>query len=52
MWVGVEAVGGILGRTPGAVAVNAVNLVSIVIVVLLRFVLYHSIVFRVASPKA
>ena len=36
----------------GAVAVTAVNLVSIVIVVLLRFVLYHSIVFRVASPKA
>lgn len=52
VWVGVEAVGGILGRTPGAVAVNLVNLVSIVIVVLLRFVLYHSIVFRVTSPKA
>lgn len=50
VWVGVEMAAGILGRTPGAIAVNAVNLVSIVIVVALRFVLYHSIVFR--SPAA
>ena len=51
VWVGVEAATGILGRAPGAIAVNAVNLTSIVIVVLLRFVLYHGVVFRVA-PKA
>ncbi|MCZ4299813.1 GtrA family protein [Microbacterium oxydans] len=50
VWVGVEVVEAILGREPGAVAVNLVNLTSIVIVVLLRFVLYHGIVFR-ASPK-
>ncbi|MBN6190656.1 MULTISPECIES: GtrA family protein [unclassified Microbacterium] len=50
VWVGVEAVAGILGRTPGAIAVNAVNLTSIVIVVVLRFLLYHGVVFRVA-PK-
>lgn len=50
VWAGVEAVAGILGRTPGAIAVNAVNLTSIVIVVVLRFLLYHGVVFRVA-PK-
>ena len=50
VWVGVEAVAGILGRSPGAIAVNAVNLTSIVIVVVLRFLLYHGVVFRVA-PK-
>lgn len=51
VWVGVEAVEALLGRQPGAVAVNVVNLTSIVIVVLLRFVLYHGIVFRV-TPKS
>ncbi|MFB8189648.1 GtrA family protein [Microbacterium sp. NPDC055988] len=51
VWVGVEAVAAVLGREPGAVAVNVVNLTSIVIVVLLRFVLYHGIVFRVAPTK-
>lgn len=51
VWAGVEAVAAVLGREPGAVAVNVVNLTSIVIVVLLRFVLYHGIVFRVAPSK-
>ena len=51
VWVGVEAVAGVLGLQPGALAVNIVNLTSIVIVVLLRFVLYHGIVFRVAPKK-
>jgi len=46
VWIGVEAAGALLGRTPGPFAVNFVNLVSIVIVVLLRFVLYHKVVFR------
>lgn len=48
VWAGVEAVARMLDREPGAVAVNVVNLVSIVIVVMLRFVLYHWVVFRVA----
>jgi len=51
VWVGVEVVAGILDRQPGAFAVNIVNLTSIVIVVLLRFVLYHGIVFRVSPTK-
>lgn len=51
VWLGVEIATGLLGRTPGAVAVNAVNLTSIVIVVLLRFVLYHGVVFRVSPAK-
>lgn len=49
VWVGVEAVAAALAREPGPLAVNVVNLASIVIVVLLRFVLYHSIVFRTKS---
>ncbi len=51
VWLGVELAAGILGRTPGPIAVNGVNLVSIVIVVALRFVLYHSIVFRSPTPR-
>ncbi|MFJ2550893.1 GtrA family protein [Microbacterium sp. NPDC087591] len=51
VWLGVEMAAGILGRTPGAIAVNAVNLVSIVIVVVLRFALYHSIVFRSPAQR-
>jgi hypothetical protein len=39
-----------LGREPGAFAVNFVNLVSIGIIVLVRFALYHWVVFR-TSPK-
>lgn len=51
VWVGVEIVTVMLDRQPGAVAVNIVNLTSIVVVVLLRFVLYHGIVFRVSPTK-
>lgn len=50
VWVGVEAAQLVLGREPGAVAVNVVNLVSIAIIVLVRFALYHWVVFR-TSPK-
>lgn len=50
VWVGVEALRGILGHAPGAFAVNVVNLFSIGIIVLVRFALYHWVVFRVA-PK-
>ena len=38
-------------RTIGPFIVNAVNLVSIAIVVLVRFWLYHSVVFRTSPPK-
>jgi putative flippase GtrA len=53
VWAGVAAAGSILGREAGPVAVNAVNLVSIVVIVLVRFGLYHWIVFPnrpVTSP--
>ncbi|SJN40783.1 putative integral membrane protein [Microbacterium esteraromaticum] len=50
LWAGVEAAGNALGHAPGPVIVNVVNLASIAIVVVVRFVLYHSIVFRGAKP--
>lgn len=52
VWLGVEVAALILGRAPGAVIVNVVNLTSIVLVVLLRFVLYHTVVFRTSPTKA
>lgn len=51
LWVGVEGVSAALGRTAGPVAVNIVNLISIAIVVVVRFLLYHGVVFR-AGAKA
>nr|WP_281370328.1 GtrA family protein [Microbacterium pseudoresistens] len=51
VWLGVELMTGMLGHAPGAFLVNVINLASIVIVVLLRFVLYHKVVFR-TSAKA
>jgi len=51
LWLGVLGASAILGRDAGPFAVNFVNLVSIAIVVLVRFALYHRIVFRVAPPK-
>ena len=51
VWGGVEIAHLALGREPGPFAVNAVNLVSIAIVVVVRFVLYHKVVFRVATAK-
>jgi len=52
VWAGVGLAQLVLGREPGAVAVNVVNLVSIAIIVLVRFVLYHRIVFRAAPAPA
>jgi putative flippase GtrA len=52
VWLGVIMAEGILERTAGPVVINAVNLVSIVIVVALRFVLYHFIVFRSPTPRS
>ncbi|MCK3769968.1 GtrA family protein [Microbacterium aerolatum] len=49
VWLGVEALELIVGHATGAFALNVVNLISIVIVVVFRFVLYHKVVFRSAS---
>lgn len=46
---------GLLQHPPGPLAINAINLISIVIVVVFRFALYHFVVFRVrkvATPDA
>ncbi len=51
VWGGVEAASALLGRPAGPFIVNAVNLVSIVVVVLARFGFYHAVVFR-ARPAA
>lgn len=50
VWAGVELIRWLGEAEPGAVAVNLVNLVSIGVVVVLRFVLYHGLVFRVRPP--
>ncbi len=52
VWVGVEVARLVLGAEPGAVSVNVVNLVSIGIIVLVRFALYHWVVFRTAPKPA
>ncbi|MFE5672306.1 GtrA family protein [Agromyces sp. NPDC056523] len=53
VWVGVLAASALLGREAGPFAVNIVNLASIIVVVMLRFLLYHYVVFRgVRKPKA
>jgi len=51
VWLGVEALEAIVGHATGAFALNVVNLISIVIVVLFRFVLYHKVVFRPSPAK-
>lgn len=50
-WVGVEIGELLLGRALGPFSINFANLVSIAIVVVVRFVLYHKIVFRAVSPR-
>lgn len=50
VWLGVDAVSAVLGHPAGPFAVNVVNLVSIVIVVVARFAFYHWVVFRVRTP--
>jgi len=45
VWFGTWMLG-----SPGPLLVNAVNLASIVIIVIVRFALYHYIVFRGARP--
>lgn len=51
VWLGVEIARGMLGHAPGPLALNVVNLVSIVIVVVARFAWYHGIVFRAAPGR-
>jgi putative flippase GtrA len=52
VWAGVLVASAMLGREAGPFAVNFVNLVSIGIVVVVRFLLYHYVVFRgVRAPK-
>ena len=46
VWLGAEAVEGATGRAPGPALVNLINLGSIAVIVVVRFVLYHYIVFR------
>ncbi|WP_423494744.1 GtrA family protein [Microbacterium esteraromaticum] len=51
LWVGVETAAVVLGRNAGPVTVNVINLASIAIVVVVRFLLYHGLVFRVGPAK-
>lgn len=46
VWLGAEIVEGATGRAPGPAMVNMVNLGSIAVIVVVRFLLYHYIVFR------
>lgn len=46
VWGGVLAVSAAVGHDAGPFAVNVVNLVSIVVVVVARFAFYHYVVFR------
>lgn len=50
VWAGEAAAQEILGRTIGPFIINGINIVSIGIVVVVRFVLYHWVVFRAPKP--
>lgn len=52
VWIGAEAVQGVTGRVPGPAIVNIVNLGSIAVIVLVRFLLYHFVVFRRAPAPS
>ena len=52
VWAGVAAVEAVTETAAGPVVLNVVNLASIAIVVLARFVLYHAVVFRVPDKDA
>ena len=52
LWLGVQMVSTVLDQPAGPIAVNVVNLTSIVIVVLVRFALYHGVVFRPGKSAA
>ncbi|MBS1907885.1 MAG: GtrA family protein [Actinobacteria bacterium] len=46
VWLGADVVQGVTGRDPGPALVNIINLASIAVIVVVRFLLYHFIVFR------
>ncbi|WP_336648630.1 GtrA family protein [Microbacterium sp. MMO-10] len=50
VWLGAEVIEGVTGHGPGPALVNIVNLASIAVIVVVRFVLYHYVVFR-HSPQ-
>ena len=52
VWLGAEVIEGITGHGPGQALTNVVNLASIAVIVLVRFVLYHFIVFRRSASPA
>ncbi|WP_295034689.1 GtrA family protein [uncultured Microbacterium sp.] len=52
VWLGAEAVEVLTGHAPGPALVNIVNLGSIAVIVVVRFLLYHYVVFRRAPQDA
>lgn len=52
VWLGVLGFEAVTGSAAGPFATNAVNLVSIVVVVMVRFVFYHKVVFIDTEPRA
>ncbi|MBS1698977.1 MAG: GtrA family protein [Actinobacteria bacterium] len=52
VWLGAGMVEGFTGHAPGPALVNLVNLGSIAVIVLVRFLLYHYVVFRHPAPAA
>lgn len=52
VWAGVSVAAMVLEHEPGPVAVNVVNLVSIAVVVVMRFAFYHYVVFRTPARAA
>jgi putative flippase GtrA len=52
IWVGVDWASTLLDRPAGPFVINAVNLISIVVVVIARFGFYHGLVFRTARADS
>lgn len=50
VWLGADLVEGATGRGPGPALANVINLGSIAVIVVVRFLLYHYVVFR-HTPK-
>lgn len=47
VWIGAESVLAVRGTEAGPVLLNGINLISIVLIVLVRFLFYERLVFRV-----
>ncbi|MCH4250273.1 MAG: GtrA family protein [Microbacteriaceae bacterium] len=52
VWAGDLLLARMLGQSPDVLLLNAINAISIILVVLVRFVLYHFIVFPPTSGRA